>query len=227
MGTRAFSRRRTLRRPVAAFVLLFSLGPLLSACGGSEFSYVSSTDGKAFFKVPHDWHYFDKRELLLASGQSLSSETSDQLNWLIGYDASPVPSLENLARYNIPQHPVVYAQAQVMPFVVREGMSLRTLRNYFYPVDQYIQENRAKIIESEEIALPDGFHGSRTLVEIHPQGIASSTAGAAVLLANQVGLVDVRTEILYFFIIRCEAHCYRDNKSVIDQVVSSWTVRER
>ena len=47
------------------------------------------------------------------------------------------------------------------------------------------------------------------------------------LTINQTGLVDPSTRMLYLFVIGCEAHCYLAHQRTIDQIVKSWTVKER
>jgi hypothetical protein len=42
-----------------------------------------------------------------------------------------------------------------------------------------------------------------------------------------VGLVDPATSTLYLFAIGCEAKCYLDHQGDIDEVASSWTVKEK
>src|SRR5213083_2451085 len=103
--------RRGLRSPgVRLIALLGALAALAVACSQSDFVYVSSSDRKAYFKVPADWKFFDKRDILVASGQSLSGETNRQLPWLIAFDASPKPSLDNVLALEKPlTHPVVEA----------------------------------------------------------------------------------------------------------------------
>lgn len=216
------------RQGRVGIALLVLLGVLLPACGGDGFTYVGSSDGKAFFKVPASWAFFDKRELLVASGLSLSGQANQQFQWLIGFDAAPEPSLEHLALGNIPNHPVVLAQAQgELPFSFREDLSLRGLRNLFYPVDRLIQSNAAELLAHEDIVLPGGLHGSRVLYDVVPQGVTGVAWEGSVLRIDQTTIVDAGTRTIYSFLVRCESHCYRDNKAVIDQIVESWTVKER
>ena len=44
---------------------------------------------------------------------------------------------------------------------------------------------------------------------------------------NQTTLVDERTETLYVLLVSCSVRCYEDNKGTIDDVVESWTVKDR
>jgi hypothetical protein len=218
------------RGAASLIALLAAVGFLASACGGGDgFTYVSSTDRKAYFKVPAGWTFFDKRDILVASGQSLSEETDKSLPWLIGYDAAPDPAVDHvLNKVYFPEHPVVFARAEVLNFQARDSMSLRGIRNYHYPVDGLIDSNFAELISrDEDIVFPGGLHGSRYVYDIHAEGVTGVTSGGSVLRVDQTGILDARTNTLYFFVIRCESHCYRDNKALIDQIASSWTVKER
>jgi hypothetical protein len=58
-------------------------------------------------------------------------------------------------------------------------------------------------------------------------GISGPTEGGNVIRVTQVAVVDPATNKLYLFMLRCESHCYRDNKTLLDTIVNSWTVKER
>jgi hypothetical protein len=225
VGSPAFFRRGRLRPLVASVA---TLAVLASACASSEFSYVSSSDRNAYFKVPSDWRFFDKRDILVASGQSLSAETNRQLSWLIAFDADPRPSLDHvLSIAEAPKHPVIMARVQSLPFQVRDQFSLRWLRNSVYPVDQLLSANSAEILSSEDVVLDGGLHGNRLTYEITLQGVSNVADLSGVIRVTQIAVVDPALTKLYMFTIRCESHCYRDNKSLLDQIADSWTVKER
>lgn len=203
----------------------------LAACGGlveSEFTFVQSADRKAFFKVPAEWERFTKRDLLLASGQSLSEATDQAFPWLIAFDGDPNPSVEHVLRLaDAPDHPVVLAQAQVLDFSSRDQFSLGSIRNQFYRVDQLLDSDQASIRSYEELVLEGGFRGVRIEYDVVPQGVNTVAEGSDVIRVAQVGILDPATENLYLLAIRCESHCFRDNRSLIDQILDSWTVKER
>src|SRR5712691_11698384 len=118
---------RSKRRPLAA--LLGAFLALAVGCASSEFVYVSSSDRNAYFKVPDSWKFFDKRQILVASGQSLSGATDKQFSWLIGFDADPHPSVSHVVGIaDAPKYPVIEARVQSLPSVVREGLYIGGLR---------------------------------------------------------------------------------------------------
>jgi len=207
---------------------LMALAVLLSACASSEFSYVSSSDRNAYFKIPSNWKYFDKRDILVASGQSLSTGTDKQIPWLIAFDADPNPSLDHVLKLaEAPKHPVIMARVQSLPFQVRDQLSLHSLRNVVYPLDQLLNANAAEILSIKDIVLEGGLHGNRIEYDVVLQGLSNVAALSGVIRVTQIAVVDPATTKLYMFTIRCESHCYRDNKSLLDQIADSWTVKER
>src|SRR6266498_5386467 len=219
------------RRPgfwAASIGAAIALAVLVSACGSSSLSYVSSSDRNAYFKVPSNWRFFDKKYILVASGQSLSAESNRQLSWLIGFDADPHPSVQHVIDItNAAKYPVVTARVQSLPAQVRDELSLGAIRNWVYPVDRLVQANAGEVLTYKDVVLPGGLHGSKITFDVILQGISNPASGSNVIRVTQIGVADPATRKLYLFMIRCESHCYRDNKTLIDQIVDSWTVKER
>jgi len=208
---------------------LVALSLVLGACSRSSYEYVSSSDRNAYFKIPADWKFYDKRELLVASGQSLSGAANTQFPWLIGYDSSPDPSVKHVIDIADPtSYPVVMVQVEQLPNQVRDQFSIASLRNWVYPVDRLIQANAGELVSyNDNLVVPGGLHGLRMTFDVTLGGNSSVIAGNKVIRATQTAYVDPKTNRLYLFLIRCESHCYRDNKTLIDQIANSWTVKER
>ena len=213
---------------VALLAVAATFAVLGSACASSGLSYVSSSDRNAYFKVPSNWHFFDKRFIMVASGESLSAESDRQLPWLIAFDADPHPSISHVINIaDATKFPIIMARVQALPFQVRDQLSLNSIRNWVYPIDRLIQANAGEVLTYKDVVLPGGLHGSRITYDVAPEGLSNPTSGSSVIRVTQIGVVDPATNKLYLFVIRCESHCYRDNKSLIDQIVDSWTVKER
>jgi hypothetical protein len=216
------------RRGAVGLALFLGLVVLAGSCSNSGFLYVSSSDRNAYFKVPADWRFFDKRALLVASGQSLSTETNKQVPWLIGFDSDPKPSVEHIIKLDYPpSYPVVQAEVQSLPFAVQDQLSLSGMRNLVYQVDRLIQDNFAEMMSYKPVTLPGGLHGIQMTFQVALLGLSNVSLDNKVIWISQVTLVDPATKKLYLFVVRCESHCYRDNKSLLDTIVQSWTVKER
>jgi hypothetical protein len=222
------AHRCKVLRAGALIGVFVALGVFAGACSTSGFQYVSSSDRKAYFKVPSDWKFFDKRDILVASGQSLSAESNRQLSWLIAFDADPQPDLSHvLAIGEAPRYPVLEARVQQLGFQTRDQIALGSLRNIVYPLDRLLQSNQAEMLSYEDIVTDDGFRGTRMVYDIIVGGATGVVQGNVVIRVNQTAILDPASEKLYVFTVRCESHCYRDNKTLIDQIADSWTVKER
>jgi hypothetical protein len=215
------------QRAASGLGILVALAVITGSCSSSGFLYVSSSDRNAYFKVPAGWKYFDKREMLVAAGQSLSAAANKQISWSIGFDADPHPSTQHILKLDYaPPHPVIRAEVKTMPFLVQDQMSIKGMRNLVYPVDQLTQDNFLDMLSFAPETLPGGFHGIRMTYEVARLGLGNVSIDNEVIWTTQITLVDASFTKLYNFVVRCETHCYRDNKTLIDQIVDSWTVKE-
>lgn len=209
-----------------AILLLSAL--VLAACQGSGFDYVGSPDRKASFKVPLEWKEFTKRDLLASTGQDVSEATGEALPWLVGFDAAPDPTTDHVLSLQLaPDHPVVIAQTLALDFETRDQISLGTIRNQVYPVDELLNNDAAEVRAYEELELEDGLRGIRIEYDVFPEGVATVSEGNEVIRVLQIGVLDGPTENLYLFAVRCEAHCYQEHAKLIDQIADSWTVKEQ
>jgi hypothetical protein len=200
----------------------------VGCASNSDFVYVSSSDRNAYFKVPSQWKFFDKRQILVASGQSLSGATDKQFSWLIGFDADPRPSVSHVVGVaEATKYPVVEARVQSLPAVVRDELSLGGLRNWVYPVDRLVQANAGEILAYKDLTFKGGLRGNEMTFDVVLSGISNPSAGGSVIRVTQIAVIDPATQKLYLFLLRCESHCYRDNKGLLDTIIDSWTVKER
>lgn len=231
-GWTASSRRRRFGLVVAG--VLFA-GLVLSSCGPSGYVFTHTPDGKAYFKVPNDWKQYTKREILLTAGLSLTSRVSKELPYVVAYDSDPRPSLTHAFNLNVnqapPRYPVVIAEVRDLNFFPpadRDAFSLGQMRNLLYPIDQLAQSNQVDVISyKDDVVHAGGVRGIEMLFQASPKSIANVTPGDRVVQVYQTVAVDPATKSVYVFAVRCETHCYRDNRALIDQIVSSWTLKER
>jgi hypothetical protein len=213
-------KREITGRRGLPLVIVLAAGLALSACSGSGYTYVKNSETNAFFKVPEDWTLYDEEAVL--AGQDLSPQRaqvqSEALRWLMAFDAHPDPSLDHLLDVES-GHPAGFVLVRALNDEERDIVSLGLLRNFIFPVDDLAEQGRAELLEQEDLVLDGGLHGTRLLFNVQPDG--------DFLTVNQTGLVDPETRLLYVFAIGCEADCYISNEDLIEEVVSSWTVRER
>lgn len=209
-------RRSKPHRGLAALTLA---SILLAACAGTGYHYVKSSSDHTYFKVPDSWKLFDEKSIVHSLGLSKSQErTQLDQSWQVGFDASRHPSLKHLGsgRADAPE-----GLAIVDPLSAQDAdaVSMQSLRNEYVDIDGAVQSNKAQILKFEPVALDGGFHGMHVVAEL--QGSKGRTA-----TIDQTSVVNKDTTKIYSLIITCTSDCYDAHKSQIEDVVSSWTVRD-
>ncbi|HEX2068685.1 MAG TPA: hypothetical protein VHH54_00560 [Actinomycetota bacterium] len=219
----AINRSRASARALrpAMLALIIAVVGSLVACS-SPYTYVENTEDNMFFKVPKEWRLFDEDEIFADNITSLSPQqeaATRRANWLIGFDAHPRPSIRHLLGNT--KFPTGFARVSPLPDEARDVFSFAALRNVIFPIDDTLSQDpqAVEILEIQDLVLKDGFRGSRIIFNIR--------RGENFLTVNQTGLVDSDTRSLYLLVVGCEAHCYVQHRKAIDEVVKSWTVREK
>lgn len=195
---------------------------LLGACT-SSYTYVKNSSVKTYFKVPNEWRLFDENEIFKSqiSGLSPQGEAAAKASiWMVAFDAAPRASLDHFFSGASP-YPAGFAQVRQLSEEQRDSISLGAIRNTIFPLNQLQVQDPTSVefLENQDIVLSGGIHGIRTVFNVR--------LGDTFYTANQTGLINPQTSLLYLFVIGCEAKCYLNHKRTIDEIVKSWTVKER
>jgi hypothetical protein len=216
------ARRRRAGHVLAALTRVSVVAVVLMSCSGSGYEYIKDSTSTAFFKIPSAWSVYDENQILDNSSIQASPQAKQafaQATWMVAFDGDSPASPDNLFIFgNAAQKPTGFAQVRPLGQSERDTFSLSTIRNALFDVDGTTSNTPAEILSTADVVLPGGFHGLHVEYNV-PQG-------QDFLTVNQIGVVDPATSTLYLFAIGCEAHCYLDNQSVIDQIAGSWTVKE-
>ena len=195
---------------------------LLASCAGTGFRYVKSSETNTYFKVPQEWRLFEEDEIFEHGGSRISpqqQEAAKRGQWIVAFDADPEPSLSHLLE-STATNPSGFAKVRVLSDRERETYSLSSLRNSVYPIDTLEDQGQeVEVLSSEDVVTDGGLRGIRIVYNLEQD--------ERFLTVNQTSLVDPSTRLLYVFAIGCEANCYVQNEEVIEEVVDSWTVKER
>jgi hypothetical protein len=189
---------------------------LLGACT-SGFTYVKNSDSNTFFKVPKNWTLINGQDFTPTTAP-LGQQQPARGNWEVVFDANPKPIRGTL--FQTPRYPQGFAIIQPLSDQERDGVSLGSLRNLVFPIDQMLTQDpqSVQILRNEDLVLSDGFRGSRIIYTVKRT--------ADLFTVNQTGLIDMETRSLYLFVVACEVHCYEQNQKTIDEIVKSWTVKK-
>jgi len=213
-------QERRLRLQLVGGALASAL--LLAACT-SSYTYIKNSSVKTYFKVPNEWRVFEENEIFRSqiSGLSPQGEAAAKASiWMVAFDAAPKASLDHFFSGASP-YPAGFAQVRQLSEEQRDAISLGAIRNTIFPLNQLQVQDPTSVefLENQDIVLSGGIHGVRAIFNVR--------LGDTFYTANQTGLINPETSRLYLFIIGCEARCYLNHKKTIDEIVSSWTVRER
>jgi len=227
-------RRRALLSLTAGLLVML----LATSCASTGQRYIKNSSDGLYFKIPDDWAVYEEDAILDFQSDQFAPDELETLRdrtWQIFFDAAPKPSLRHLDQLTTP-HPNGQAQVLELGPQQRDIVSLEQLRNLFFPVDQIIQIDPSviEIVEAKEIN-SDGTRGVQFVFNIEADAVEQLQLGLepdptrkrTFSTVNQTAVLDSEGRTLYALMIGCEAECYDDNKSAIDNVADSWTVKKR
>jgi hypothetical protein len=213
--------------PLDARLVMVALAAslLAAACGSPSAIYLKDPSGKLVFKLPPSWTVFDQMQVYRdqhpgATFQAAQSATAGQ--WLVGFDGSAAPSIRDLLS---PTATKPTGFSKVRPVTSTEQATLATtagLRNAVFSLDQEQKQSPdlVRIQESHLQRLSGGYRALRITFSIE-----ASASGPAMTF-SQVAAVDSGIQHLYLLLIGCADDCYRENRTSINQVLDSWTLKE-
>ena len=214
------------RQGPAVTVLVLLSAALLAGCGAPGYTYVKNSADHMYVKIPASWHSIDQKDLDDAIGLDPAEDASSRGLWLQAYDASDTPSALHLFGSSAPE-PAVLVSVQQVPATSRGGLSLDGLRDFFFPVSTTARQNNQNsqltgfALMADDVLTPgDGVRGVHTVFRY-------SLGGGPPQMMDQTGYLNDDASKVYLLLVRCSTTCYKDRHSEIDDVVSSFTIREK
>lgn len=209
---------------VAGLVLLAAA--LLAGCGAPRYTYVKNSADHMYVKIPASWHSIDQKDLDNAIGLDPAEDASSRGLWLQGYDAADTPSALHLFGSSAPE-PAVLVSVQQVPQASRGGLSLDGLRDFFFPVSPTARQNNQNpqltgfgLLADDVLTPGDGVRGVHTVFRYR-------LGGGPPQMMDQTGYLNDDASKLYLLLVRCSTTCYKDRHGEIENVVSSFTIREK
>jgi hypothetical protein len=178
----------------------------LAACGSPSYEYVRNTEARTAFKVPIDWTVYDEAALQgEPTGPPVS--TPDPVEWLVGLDGHPSPSIEHVLGQGA--YDSDYPQGK----------------------DQVGRE-AVQILAYDDRLDKDGFRGLHFEAQIWASALEQNGAagGGQVLFddrfvqISQTAYLDPASDKVYVLAVLCSAECYGRNRGDIESVIESWAV---
>jgi hypothetical protein len=200
--------------------------PLLAAagCGAPQFTYVTDSPAKTYFKVPNYWHKIDDSSL--ATQLQRNGFTIGGSIWDAGFDAAGIPSAAHVLSASVSK-PFALALVAPLSKAASGAMSYNLLRDFILPVTSTGRQNAARSgfplqkfqLFSDSVVTPgSGIHGIREVYSYtYPDGSTDTF--------DQVALTNSNSTMVYMLLVHCLSTCYSKNTSAIDTVMQSFTVR--
>jgi hypothetical protein len=207
------------------------LGALLVAvtaagCAAPQFTYVSDSGANAYFKVPFGWHRISDVSLAAQFKTPGSALGQAAGTWDIAFDADQAPTAVHLFSPNARQ-PFAFAFITPLNATASNAMSYNGLRDVLLPVTSAARTQAArssfplthfKLLRDTMVTPGSGVHGVwDTYNYTYPGGITDTF--------DQVALTNSNSTQLYVLMVHCVATCYSQNRSQLDTIMSSFTVR--
>jgi hypothetical protein len=212
----------TFRSRLAGVALMVALTTSACALRGSGFQYVRHRPTGTYYKIPSSWqvfHHNDVISFIRTRGEG-AVDPEERLPFATTFDAANKPEIDRFYSLDTrSERPSGTARVQVLTEEEHDTISLSDLRSVFIDVDEGAAAGQVDILRYEEIEPPGGFRGQRMVFNV--------TGDGGIFTINQTALLDRSTRHLYLFAIGCSAQCYEKNRRLIDEVASSWTVKEK
>lgn len=201
---------------------------LLSACGASPYTYVANSDQGAYVRLPAEWSQIEESELVAAIGLDSSASLEEQGLWVRAFDAAQPPSSAHVLGASADE-PAVLVYVRDIPEQSRGQFSLDTLRDMFQPVSetarQQLEANPLsslsgfQLLRDEVLTPGDGFRG------VHVTYAYRINGGPAQVF-DQISYLNDDASTVYLVVARCSSDCFEQRQREIENVVSTFTVRE-
>lgn len=208
---------------IAGLGLILVAGMLVAGCGAPQFTYVADSADHTFFKVPNLWHKVDDTQLSKEINGKNAKPTGV---WSVGYDASKAPTAGHVLSPAAAQ-PFAFALVGKLNSSVQASMSYDSLRDFFLPVTSPARQSAAqggfpltgfRLLHNAVLTPGQGVHGVRVTFDYkYPDGHLDTF--------DQVAFTNSSDSEVYVLLVHCLATCYSRDRSQIDTVMSSFTVR--
>ena len=201
----------------------------VTACGAPQFTYVANSGANTYFKVPYDWHKIGASAL--TSGEKAAGVGGAP--WQVAYQAGGSPSGGSFLSFDL-NKPFVFAEIGGLDSTESQEMSYDALKDAFLPVSSSAQSNWEKAYADEEVpdpwagfkqlsdqtlTLAGGVHGVQEIFDYTwaPQNITDTW--------DEIALTNADQTTIYLLVLHCEASCYSSDRTEINDVMSSFTIR--
>jgi hypothetical protein len=212
----ATKARRVVRGLVGGCALL--LGVAVAGCGAPQYTYVANSGADTYFKVPFGWHQISAASLKKVTGSSSGV-------WTVAYQAGSRPSASDLLSFDTSQ-PFVFSEIGTLSATGMNELSYDSLRDFFLPVTSTARSTASSEglpytgfsqIRDQVLTPGQGVHGVRETFDYTDKGVTDTF--------DEIALTNPDQTKVYFIVLHCTSSCFSSDKTEINDVMSSFTIR--
>jgi hypothetical protein len=212
----ATKARRVVRGLVGGCALL--LGVTVAGCGAPQYTYVANSGANTYFKVPYGWEKISASALKAVTGSSSGV-------WTVAYQAGSRPSAKDFLSFDTSQ-PFVFAEIGTLSSTGMNELSYDSLRDFFLPVTSTARSTAStegfpltgfSQIRDQVLTPGQGVHGVRETFDYTDGGVTDTF--------DEIALTNPDQTQVYFLVLHCTSSCYSSDKTEINDVMSSFTIR--
>ena len=198
------------------------LGVTVTGCGAPQYTYVANSSQSTYFKVPYGWHKIDAGALQKAVQAALGSGGP---GWQVAYQAGKAPTANDFLSFGADQ-PFVFAEIGTLSSTGMNELSYDSLRDFFLPVTSTARSTASSEgfpftgfsqIRDEVLTPGQGVHGVRETFDYTDNGVTDTF--------DEIALTNPDQTEDYFLVLHCTSSCYSSDKTEINDVMSSFTIR--
>jgi hypothetical protein len=216
----ASKAHRVAKGLVGGCALLLGATLTLTGCIAPQFTYIANSGTNTYFKVPFGWHKI--------SDASLSNElkaANSGGGWTTAYEAGHKPKATDFLSFGTAQ-PFVFAEVGQLNSTASGQMSDDSLRDFFFPVTPAARQSAQaqgfpltgfRQLRDQTLKLSQGVHGVRETFDYAYRGTSDTF--------DVVALTNAKQTVVYLLVAHCTTACYSNDKSEINDVMSSFTIR--
>ena len=198
---------------------------LITACSASTMAYPHLSSDGLYLKVPKSWKTTNTVDLTAYEGKNPDQSAQDRaanVRWQEAYSPNYV-SPAKVFSISAGNDPVVFVRVRDLYAEERDAVSLNSLRNAVVPTVSWAKEP-AKYAYSSIIDEEKSFQGGWG-VHLRFSFQSSESAEDPHQIMDQTALLSPDSSTLYILVVRCSQACFTKNQKIIEEIVSSFTVR--
>lgn len=224
MTYRAFRISRGFVRGMALLLVAVASLAGLAACGAPQYTYVADTSAHAYFKVPSHWQAVSATAL--ASALKINGSGA----WLSAFGADKTTATPgSILSFDV-KKPFVFAEVGELNPQASAALSYNALTDMFLPVTSTARSAAQgqfpvvnfQLLRQSMLALAQGVHGVRVTYQYT---FTNGAAEGSTDTFDQVALTNANQTEVYLLIVHCTTACFSQNKTAINDILSSFTVR--